>query len=182
LNYCEWAGVSCAQSEPSRAHVQSIAVSSNAALQELPPGNIDVAQPLAKRAEASFTYIPSFFRAGYESPPATYTCATVWFHAAVNTKVADLFVLNGSMTGEMECRALPELETVVLGNEVWGVLPDSWASGSQLSSLKAVYLLGDNFIHALHPGALCEFHSPETIPGTLHTINGSKLRTYMLHP
>jgi hypothetical protein len=71
--------------------------------------------------------------------------------ASIQSELTDLLGWI-SMTGEMECRALPELETVILGNMIWGVLPDSWASGSQLLNLKAVYLMGDNFIHALHQG------------------------------
>jgi hypothetical protein len=69
LNYCEWGGMSCAQMEPPSAHVQSIAVSAaDADLQELPLGNIQVAEPLKMQAEASFAYIPSFTRVGYDAP------------------------------------------------------------------------------------------------------------------
>jgi hypothetical protein len=55
--------------EPPAAHVQSIAVSAGGVdLQELPLGNIQVAEPLKMQAETSFAYIPSFTRVGYGCP------------------------------------------------------------------------------------------------------------------
>lgn len=68
LNYCEWAGVGCAQTGPPSAHVQSIAVVAEAARHDLPEGIGAVASPLPKRNESLFTYLPEFSRDGCASP------------------------------------------------------------------------------------------------------------------
>ena len=62
--------------DPPSGHVQSIAVMAEAAREAAPGGVAEVADPLPKRTESAFTYLPRFSRAGCDTPA---------LHACMNT-------------------------------------------------------------------------------------------------
>ena len=48
---------------------------------------------------------------------------------------------------------MPQLRQLVLGRQLWGLLPESWGRGTSFRSLQHVMLYGENRLHGLPHGA-----------------------------